>query len=227
MGDKLLQSIELIDDKYVANLIKDYCNFVSNLECLCREFLPPHDNKFLLNKEDRIKLQNLRILDLVDKMRMSAFAAKVKKSLPESEIRMGYGHGMAMMEIWYPKILDKKKEKEDKENNKNCRSFVIQVQGDKYSHGVYPCDDLSEDQCIKTYSQFFSKNLKDFRNSYIDEYPGIFAAMSRDNDSKFCKFKSQGDYLFRYQGVRISPEATFDDILKVIENDYHKLTHTS
>lgn len=213
---KIKETHPEFEKQYTYSIIEDYCTFISNLETLCKEFTVGNDDNFLICPKYREQLEELRIYDLVDKLRLSAFAEKVREIIPGAQIRTGYGHVNAMMEIWCPEIINLEKAKKS-----DCKpSLVIAVQGDRYSHAIYPCKNLSEKDCVAKFPGFFADDIEEFRKSFIDSEAGVFEKMQKKGKNNFCKFVSINDYPYLYQNVKISSKAKVGNILDRIKKDY-------
>lgn len=215
--DKLMARLTDVKDAYTKNIIIDYCGFISNLKALCDEFKLDVNDKFLIHEDKLRFLQKLRLDDLIYKHRMSAFAATLRHKLPKAQIRQGYGQKGAWVEIWFPEILTVDNAS-GKEENPSC---VIAVQGDSYSHGIYPCK--ASKKLDNTFDGFLAADLTEFRERLIKANDSLFVKMGK-TVSLYCKYKSKHDSEYRYQNVKISSETTVSQLIEQIVKDYNNIS---
>lgn len=212
---KLRGIIKLVPNDYEREIISDYCDFTEALVCLAKHNLD--SESYFLSKKNEEVLGELRIDDLIDKMRFAKMAAVLKSEIPEGfEIRTGYGHHNAMVEIWYSKILNK-----DTISDVKTPNLVLQIQGNKYSHCLYPCFYNSPEECVskylEKYPEFLSRDVNEFR-SCMSAKSHIFVN-GKTSKLLFGKFESKGDAAMIYQSAIISPDATVGDIIEYIKGD--------
>lgn len=211
--EAIRSEIKSVNDSYIASILADYCNFTDAIDSLAREFMPTSETGYYISNKDKQELINLRIYDLIDKMRFAVLASEVKKLVPKGFIRTGYGHGNAMLEIW---TEEPRKESDGKTYK------VIQIQGDKYAHGIYPCEGAWGNYVTEC-PNFFKKNVREFQKAMVDGHNGLFIESNLLKVDEFGKFKAKNDGEFRYQYAIIAPDTTVGSLMDVIISDFQKI----
>lgn len=214
--DQLVNAIQEIrkevDNQYIQDLLKDYCDFTIKLSQITDFFLK--QKEFLLPKNEKSLLRNYRIEDLIEKVRASKNAYEISKKIKEENfsINTGYGRSGAMIEIWFPISKEEAKKKEQ-------NALIIQIQGNHYCHGFYNAAKIDQAALPIRFPKFFANNNKTFQKDRNYNY--IFS--SNSSTEIFCKFKSQNDNPFLYQYCIINQSATITDIYNEILKDINIL----
>ena len=150
-------------DSYALALVEDYCSFINNLHQLSQTWLLKKESYFLLPKDEKKEIEELRIGDLMDKIWYSQLCASLNKYIMDKfhlETVSGYGieaiaktegnilntvytnwgftHGQGLLEA--------------KLKINNDYVLLIQIQGNRYEHGI---EWICERNC--SHSEFWNR----------------------------------------------------------------------
>ncbi|WP_278410574.1 YqiA/YcfP family alpha/beta fold hydrolase [Phocaeicola coprocola] len=150
-------------DSYALALVEDYCSFINNLHQLSQTWLLKKESYFLLPKDEKKEIEELRIGDLMDKIWYSQLCASLNKYIMDKfhlETISGYGieaiaktegnilntvytnwgftHGQGLLEA--------------KLRINNDYVLFIQIQGNRYEHGI---EWICERNC--SHSEFWNR----------------------------------------------------------------------
>lgn len=232
LSDKL--STVSIPNSYHSQLLKDYCEYVDNLQKIIEEY---DDEEYYLSYEEQNKI-DLGIHDICGKRKAQALYQKLLKKcknhgmsvvakyedLSKDSIYVGWGYtDMPLMEV-------RLKHNDD--------SIIIQIQGKQYRHAVEYYDKEVGDRITAVGNNYIPSEAG---LTYLkDNYPDIlslndgektpnnfpfdnipFGQHKKPGYCKYCNGKPVNSVIscFVYQWISIPPQITCDTLVDKIIQD--------
>lgn len=226
LSDALMQIRCMLPIRYVA-YIDDYCDFISNLNQLAKEWTKISSNassNTFIEKEDA-DLKELRIHDLYGKCKYSVYAVELKKRLKKSGllvgrrwvVNQGYSNQTPLFEVC---IYTDNKDKSNKE------AFYVQIQGEQYRHAIEAKgDDDSISGVNGSVAAIKSKSQWTLFMNPDNNGTGVFPSrFSKTKQKKtYCSFKGKEGYNFIYEYRTIPGNITVDKIFNAMEEDVRRI----
>lgn len=219
MVSYLLETLKV--NSYEYSLVVDYISFIENLDIICQKHKILGDNvPLLLSSDDRKKLQELRIQDLVEKQRASWLESEIReflaseriasspnpwkkptKLIPKSVFTLhGLTHTLGLVES---KVI--------KENGEVWTVLGIQLQGDQLRF-VVECPRLSAAE--SAFSKYESTWIKPFCSQAIPSVASPKFKPAKHHNKKNFKY-NQYKPGFLYDYVKLTPDTTVKNVLDV------------
>ena len=243
LSDKL--SKITLPNSYHLQLLKDYCEYVDNLQKIIEEF--DSEERYFSSEEDtKIKL-DLRIHDICGKRKAQALYQRILNKCQEKElsvvskfndlsngnILVGWGYtDLPVLEVRFKSQND---------------SVIIQIQGKQYRHAVEFYDDRIGTRIINgggkkgfipspeglnylqtNYSDILSLTNDKTPQNYPFENVTTFGQNRNPGYCKYCNGTGNKNYhnkisCFVYQWVEIPEHTTCDELVEKIMQDTMKL----
>lgn len=217
LAEEIKQAKSTTLSQYHSDIIDDYVTFIHNLNKLASAYSIEEKQTFRLDQEDIDGLKDLRIYDLVEKLRACQIALELKKRIKQrtgrdalpcnrkhmfqnckcGDIIINYGltHAQGFFELKV--VIEQTKV-----------ALVIQIQGGKYCYAV----ELSETK------QTEHQNWEHYSNN--PRYSWFFHLDDCDNVHDFNKYGEE--FLYTYQNI--SYNDCVSDVIARVLSDYDKIT---
>ena len=226
-------------DSYALALVEDYCSFINNLHQLSQTWLLKKESYFLLPKDEKKEIEELRIGDLMDKIWYSQLCASLNKYIMDKfhlETVSGYGieaiaktggnilntvytnwgftHGQGLLEA--------------KLKINNDYVLLIQIQGNRYEHGI---EWICERNC--SHSEFWNRtqsldltcelSFLQFSEAETASFPSVcvnepITARKKKGEVEKRIYNKYSDR-FLYQSKKIKENAFAIDVLYAISEE--------
>ena len=226
-------------DSYALALVEDYCSFINNLHQLSQTWLLKKESYFLLPKDEKKEIEELRIGDLMDKIWYSQLCASLNKYIMDKfhlETISGYGieaiaktggnilntvytnwgftHGQGLLEA--------------KLRINNDYVLLIQIQGNRYEHGI---EWICERNC--SHSEFWNRtqsldltcelSFLQFSEAETASFPSVcvnepITARKKKGEVEKRIYNKYSDR-FLYQSKKIKENAFAIDVLYAISEE--------
>lgn len=226
-------------DSYALALVEDYCSFINNLHQLSQTWLLKKESYFLLPKDEKKEIEELRIGDLMDKIWYSQLCASLNKYIMDKfhlETVSGYGieaiaktegnilntvytnwgftHGQGLLEA--------------KLKINNDYVLLIQIQGNRYEHGI---EWICERNC--SHSEFWNRtqsldliselSFLQFSEAETASFPSVcvnepITARKKKGEVEKRIYNKYNDR-FLYQSKKIKENAFAIDVLYAISEE--------
>lgn len=226
-------------DSYALALVEDYCSFINNLHQLSQTWLLKKESYFLLPKDEKKEIEELRIGDLMDKIWYSQLCASLNKYIMDKfhlETISGYGieaiaktegnilntvytnwgftHGQGLLEA--------------KLRINNDYVLFIQIQGNRYEHGI---EWICERNC--SHSEFWNRtqsldltcelSFLQFSEAETASFPSVcvnepVTARKKKGEVEKRIYNKYSDR-FLYQSKKIKENAFAIDVLYAISEE--------
>ena len=227
----------VIDDPYHSKLIKDYCEYVNNLQNVIEII----DAERLYYSPSEQIINDLGIHDVCGKRKAQNLYDKLLKKccderlnvvtniekLSEDSIYVGWGYtNSPLIEVKF----------------KNCSDvMVIQIQGKQYRHAVEFFENKIGDKIIQMDKDYNPSDigLDYLRNNYSDmlsltdpqepnNYPFVDISFGQNKKKGYCKYCNGKMFngvisCFVYQWVEIPQKITCDDLVDKILQDISRV----
>lgn len=232
---------QFVNDSYHSALIDDYCRFVKCLHELSKSWMVQDEHTFLLSDSDKKESKALRVGDLQDKIWYSQLIIKLNTQLQELKpikvtsnidingirekgrcldevfTNWGFTHSQGLLEA---------KIRIDKDY-----VLLIQLQGDKYCHGIEWLTSGNHNELWKQTQNInlvkelgflkFSEGTKEMFPSICQDTP-ITIRVKGKKETETRIYNKYGN-TFLYQYKKIKPDATVAEVITAIKNEVEQI----
>lgn len=202
--------------EYKKDIIRDYARMLKGLVNILNIIKIDKNEPYLpdnATRQLRKELDELRIDDLYDKWRIAKIATLLTNEYG-IKCNAGYSNKSPFLETeaYY---FD--------ENNKEGDYGRIQLQGNQFRRCI--CTNTDRSKLAETFKGFLYATRDEFQQKILEEHntekEKIFLGTGQRNN--FCAYGEKTERPFWYQYVKISPDATIEQIAKCIKEDFSKL----